>query len=424
MIRVKETGLIALALLLMSIIIIPIPSLTLSINDIIRDDNENVVVDERTGLVVFLNISLSDMLRLAYIVRNVSMPLLEWSRGYNVSLANVIIRLGDEFLERAINESSVNETRAKIYAFVSAVIYAHAPATAHPVLARTIRENVGENFNITNRTVLAIYNRTLELSSLLENAKNIVVNYNLTISDRVRELEIIASGLVNISLTLLNEGFTGRAFGMMIRAYNTYTRAYSFLIKSIFAQILGIRLDPRERLTNRFTHRIVVREILERVIDNLPKVFRERIREKVRNGEIKNWEDLRREVRREIEECRRYIIEKNIDIVSSVLVQIIRLLYYRGDMLNKTLQDAVEQWLSEEGMLVERLGFGRKPIDENKLREYLKDLVRKTYSETGYIGLELLKECINRLESIIRDKTSISVDLDIVLYYISQLRHG
>ncbi len=369
---------------------------------------------------VFNNVTFEQALDLAYTVRNITMPLLNWSSEHNVTLANVILRLGDRLLEKAINESSVNETRAKVFAMVAAIIYGHAPVTAYPVLAKTIRDNLGENNTITNDTVLAVYNKALELRNVLEQAETIAIEYNVSVPSQVNALKIIAEGLLNTSERLLDEGYTVLAFKYVVRAYHVYVIAYGMLVKNAFIVKLNLNIRPDEPLTHRLIVRKIKKEIVERILMRLPRWVRVRVIEKIKSGEVKTWSDLRRVIREEVEKYREMLMNKSIDVTANVMVMIVVYLA-RNPGVNITVQDAINQWLADHGFIK---GFGRfGMIDFGALKQYFKELaynVSKTYNVTG---LELVYKVIQEFEKILSDEIGVDIDLIQVFEQIIASHH-
>ncbi|MEM1877685.1 MAG: hypothetical protein QW669_02300, partial [Desulfurococcaceae archaeon] len=77
----------------------------------IDEQDEKPIVGFELG-----NYTREQLIDLAYTVRNVTKPIIDWSLRYNSTLAARIVANGDYFLNLAINET--NETLAKTYAFV------------------------------------------------------------------------------------------------------------------------------------------------------------------------------------------------------------------------------------------------------------------------------------------------------------------
>jgi len=379
----------------------------------IEEVNVETGVNETERVVVFKNISFNELLQIVYIVRDVAMPMLNWSKQYNVTLADVIIRLGNYFIEKALNESSTNETLAKAHLIVAAIIYSHAPATAYPVLAKTIRENK-ENGTITNTTVYAILERISEIKNIIAQAEAILTENNITIPDVVNGLKTIGEGLENTTRILLERGYVKLAFGTAVKAYHLYVRIYGLLIKLVFIEKLGIRGKPDEPLTYRFVKREL--KVLEKIIDKLPERVRERVQERVRTGDVKSWSDLRRVVREEYERYEEKVLEQNIDTVAQVMVQLIRFIVL-DPRIPREWKQAVLSWLNSKGFIEQGMG-GLPRIDDLRLYGYFRDLARNITLNYGVKGLDLLKKTIEEFSSIIYSETGVRIDIQQVFMTI------
>jgi len=364
-------------------------------------------------VIVYFNTTLEELVKLAYDVRNVSMPIVNWALKYNVTLGEDIIKRGDRFLERALNESSKNSTRALAHAMVAAIIYSHTPVTAQPVLAKVVRENLGENETVTNTTVQAVYSLTLELRDVLGEAKSIAVSLNYSVPDRVKALEITAEGYLNTSRRLLEEGFVKEAFRAVVKAYHTYVLAYSTLLKSMLTR--GLHLGQAEPLTPKLLKREVSREALERIAEKLPKPIRERVRERIRLGDVKDWKGLREAVRAEIEKQKELMNRASIETVAQVMTSLVMYMY-ASPAVAREARNAISTWLEEEGFTTKAGVFKR--VEWQKVREYFRQLAENISRESGVSGLELLSKTIAVFHDLLKQKTGVDIDLQHILTQI------
>jgi len=423
----EKTRLMALALVLVVALATATPVAVLAVENQYRgpDDGgdqgqvEVVEVEEvrpqPLRVIVYFNTTLEKLVKVAYDVRNVSMPIVNWALNYNVTLGEAIIKRGDWFLERALNESSTGSARALAHAMVAAIIYSHAPVTAYPVLARVLRENLGENETITDTTVRAVCNLTLELKSVLSEAENTAVSLGYSVPNVVRVLEIRAESHLNASLKLLEEGFVREAFREALKAYHTYVLAYSKLLKSMLIRGLRLGLSEDEPLTQRLLKREVAREALERVAEKLPRAIRERVMERIRAGEIRDWRGLREAVRAEVEVRREQVVKASVETVAGVMTSLV--MYIRtSPMVPGQVRDAVNEWLRENGFTT-RFGVFER-VDWEKLREYFKQLAGQVSREYGVVGLELLSKTVTVFQEMLRRETGVEVNLQQILAQI------
>jgi len=421
----EKTKLLALVLVMVVVLAIATPVAVVAVEDQYRgpddgsdqDQVEVVEVEEIRPLplkiIVFFNTTLEKLVKLAYDVRNVSMPVVNWALNYNVTLGEAIIRRGDWFLERALNESSSGSARALAHAMVAAIIYSHAPVTAYPVLARVVRENLGENETITNTTVQAVYNLTLEFKNVLSEAESIAVSLNYSVPDAVRVLEIRGESHLNASSRLLEEGFVREAFREALKAYHAYVLAYSKLLKSMLIRGLRLGLSEEEPLTQKLLKREVVKEALERVAEKLLRAIRERVREKIRTGEIRDWRGLREAVRAEVENRREIVVRSSVETVARVMTSLIAYIRMPDPRVPSEVRDAVNQWLDKNGFTT---GFGVfKRVDWDKLHEYFKQLAENVSREYGVVGLELLSKTTAVFQEMLKQEIGVEVNLQQIL---------
>lgn len=419
---IKTLGITLILLLVVSMISLPTSAIARmdEHKDSMREHGKKYFNKTIPRIRVFENISFEEILNLTYTVRDTVMPLINWSSSYNVTLATVLVRLGDMFLERAINVSETNETRAKVYAMIAAIIYGHAPVTAYPVLAKTIRENLSENHTITDTTVIAVYNRTLELKTILGEAKEIAEEHNISIPEKITALEIIAEGLLNTSRELLDEGYVILAFKYTVKAYHLYVIAYGVLVKSIFIQKLKLDIRPDEPLTRKLILRRIKREVLEKILKRLPKWVRERILERIRSGDVKTWHDLKRVIREEVEKYREKLRNKSIEITADIMTMIIIYIAW-NPTVNSTIQDAIWEWLNNHGFVI---GFGRHGIiDRRALKEYFRELALNVSLTYNVTGLELVFKVIVEFENILSEELGIDIDLSQIFTLIISCHH-
>ncbi|MET1160859.1 MAG: hypothetical protein ABWW65_07855 [Thermoprotei archaeon] len=416
----KLFGIVLLALLVTSIIT-AVPVVVFSEED--GEENEaevEVEIELETGdnetekpvLVINETLTFEEILDLAYTVRNISMPILNWSLEHNITLARNIIRLGDKFLERALNISETNATRAKAYAMVAAIIYGHAPVTAYPVLARTIREHVGVNHTIKDETVWAVYNKTVELKQVLQDAIDTALSLNITVPPQVDVLIAIGDGLLNTSKALLDKEYINKAFGFAVRAYHTYVRAYGVLIKSVFIEKLRLGARPEEPLTHRLCMRKLDEKVIGKILEKLPRHVREKVWEKIKRREIKTWKELEKAIREEVKKFRERLMEESVRVVADVLTALVLHVAYRLPPGNET-HDAVWTWLVDHGFTK---GFGHaRVIDIRELRDYMLEFVRSVSTQYNVMGIELLLKAAEELESEIEAEVGTDIHLASIL---------
>jgi len=375
--------------------------------------------EEDTRIIVREPMEFKDMLTLVYNVKNLTMPLLEWSIEHNVTLAKVVVRLAESFLEKAINTSNANETRAKAYAMVAAIIYGHAPVTAYPVLAKTMEENIEANATLSKDVILAVYNKALELRSLLEEAKERAQELNITVPSQVEALESIGDGLLNTSLALINESYVQLAFKYSVKGYHTYVRAYSILVKSVFVTGLRLGVEPDEPITHRIYAKKIKKEVVEEMLEKMPGWLRERVRERIMRGEIKSWTDLKHVIRLEIEEHKEVMKNRSIKVASNVIVGLITYIAYHSP--DDEVSSAIWTWLENHGLVA-----GRGPVKTirmGELKQYIENLVLDISNASDALGIELIFKVVEEIENEIEIDIGVEVDIsDILEHYIE--KHG
>lgn len=401
----KMAGSVLIVLVLLSIVSLP-ASLVLADKEH-GERHEHCTYCREVNITVRFNLTLpfDEALSLAYIVRNVSYPMFEWSLAQNITLAEVLLSRGDYFLEKAINVSSINETRATILALVAATLYSRAPITAYPVLGRTIRDSLGENNTLTNETVLAVIEKAEEIKSLVDEAKNIAEQYNVTPLKIVDFLVADATGKINTSLLLLEEGYLGRALSYAVRAYHEYTRAYSWIIKSVFIEKLN--LGAVARITDRILVRRFNEKIMEKIIEHMPEWVKARIMEKIRKGIIRDIKDLRKHIRLVVELYKERLENITINYIAKTLTSVIIL----GSRLPGPQGQAIREWMRNNGLINKRM-----------LIEHIHSIVVKVHNETNATSIELLRLVLIELEREIEQDTGININLNIILHMIITAR--
>jgi len=326
------------------------------------DGSEDVVVGNGEMNLTIPAVRFEEAVNLAYTIRNLTYELFQWEIGYNVTAANVTLNLGDRFLERALELKDNNTRRAIVFAVVAAIHYGHAPAFTHPVLARVVYGNLGENNTITAGTVNAILSASSRLKSILLNAVDYASsnNYNTTLVTN-----IISKGdnLTQTAQQYLDEGNTTLAFRYAVAGYRTYVRAYSTLVKTVFAQYLKSLdlIKPKKPW------------IPIGLLEKLPAEVRSEIKARIESGELKSIRDVVGEVRKEIQarmEIRKEMEYRQIaNIMASALVR-----------------------LSDHPVLT-RLLLGKQ------LRDYCYEIVKEVAQRTNATGLQLLQLSLQELQN-------------------------
>lgn len=388
----KIAGLILIVLVALSMISVP-ASLVLA-----DEEQEREGEDENITVRFNLAISFSEALDLAYTVRNVSYPMFEWGQAQNITLANMLLKHGDYLLEKAINMSSTNETKATILALAAAAIYSRAPIVAYPVLGKTIRSNLGENHTLTNNTVLAVIGKAKEIKDLVSEAKNISEQFNVTPLRIVDFIVADATGKINTSLQLLEMNYTGRALSYAVRAYHEYIRAYAWVIKSVFIEKLN--LGETQRITEKIIVRKVDRKVMEKLIEHMPGWIKLKIMEKLRKGMIKDIEDLRKHIRLMVETYKERLNNMTANYITKTVVLVI----ITGSTLPGPQGQAIREWR-----------FKHRLNNMWSLYSYIRTIVKNVQNETNATGIDLLKQVLNQLEINIENDTGVHVNLTQIL---------
>jgi len=350
-------GLLALTALVVGML--PIESLQIYADEQASTGSaEDVVVGNGEMNLTIPAVRFEEAVNLAYTIRNITYELFQWEIGYNVTAANVTLNLGDRFLERALELKDNNTWRATVFAVVAAIHYGHAPAFANPVLARVIHENLGENDTITNVTVNAVLSASSQLKSILLSAVDYASsnNYNTTL---VTNMISKGDNLTQTAQQYLDEGNTTLAFRYAVAGYRMYARAYSELVKIVFAQYLRSLdlIKPKKPW------------IPIGLLEKLPAEVRSEIKARIEKGELKSIRDVVGEVKKEvqarIEERREEEYQQVANIMASAL-------------------EKLSNHPALKGM---------------KLRDYCYQIVKDVAQRTNATGLQLLQLSLQELQN-------------------------
>uniref|UniRef100_A0A7C4D7U8 Uncharacterized protein n=1 Tax=Staphylothermus marinus TaxID=2280 RepID=A0A7C4D7U8_STAMA len=356
----------------------------------IDEQDEKPIVGFELG-----NYTREQLIDLAYTVRNVTKPIIDWSLRYNSTLAARIVANGDYFLNLAINET--NETLAKTYAFVAAVTYAHSPVTAYQVLAKTIRANESLDWEIR---VKKFYNLTVEFRNVTLEVKNKAIEFNITLPPIVDIALVYVEGGLNVSGKLIEQGYYKAAFRTLMRTYHLLVKINAIIVRSVFVVKLNLNVNPERPLGPVLARWRIRKEIMLRVCERLPPAVAEEIKSKIERNEIRNWKEFREEVRKRVEEYRDRVINEVFESVVNIVVAVIRFARFSSD--------AVNEWLDKNGFL----GPGGI-LNEEALKTYLMNLTREVYEKHGWRNL--LENVLLELQVRIRNETGKDVDLIIIL---------
>lgn len=356
----------------------------------IDEQDEKPIVGFELG-----NYTREQLIDLAYTVRNVTKPIIDWSLRYNSTLAARIVANGDYFLNLAINET--NETLAKTYAFVAAVTYAHSPVTAYQVLAKTIRANESLDWEIR---VKKFYNLTVEFRNVTLEVKNKAIEFNITLPPIVDIALVYVEGGLNVSGKLIEQGYYKAAFRTLMRTYHLLVKINAIIVRSVFVVKLNLNVNPERPLGPVLARWRIRKEIMLRVCERLPPAVAEEIKSKIERNEIRNWKEFREEVRNRMEEYRDRVINEAFESVVNIVVAVIRFARFSSD--------AVNEWLDKNGFLGPR-GI----LNEEALKTYLMNLTREVYEKHGWRNL--LENVLLELQVRIRNETGKDVDLIIIL---------
>jgi len=350
-------------------------------------ENENIVKDVNVGGEAYglhkTAIDFTEALDLAYTMRNLTYSLLQWEIENNVQVANVSLTRGDFFLGKAIELGENNSQRAIVFAIVAAIHYSHAPAFANPVLAKIIPPTLDENGTLTNATVEAVLNKAVELKGLLEEAIVQVEEWNLTVPQLVYWHIERGDNLTATAEELLETNLT-ESFRHAVGGYRAYIRGFAVLVKSVFAQKIRLAASDYEGLSNRL---IVPRGLKPHLViasERLPAEIRERVREKIEAGEIRNFKELAQYVRNEATQLRERYRAMQIDAVAKILVDFIIKLELRHPVVMRA-------W---------RINNSISNVTE--LYQYCRQLVEEVSKETGSTGLQLLYLSLYELQLRLR----------------------
>ncbi|ADV65364.1 hypothetical protein [Desulfurococcus mucosus] len=347
---VRILGLIALVALLL-----PTASLVVPVA-VAGDSDEVVEAGEGTVNITVPVLSFEDALNLAYTVRNLTYELFQWEISRNVTAANVTLTVGDRFLARALELKDNATRKATVFAVVAAIHYGHAPAFAHPVLARVVKGSLGENGTVTADTVNAVLSASSELKSILLNAVGYAESkgYNTTLAEAW-----IARG-DNATATaqqLLAAGNVTAGFRHAVAGYRMYVKAYSVLVKTVFAQFLRDLGIVRAKAF-----------LPPGLIDKLPVELRSELKARIEKGEVKSIRDVVGEVRKEIQLRAEERREREYRQVASIMAAALA-------KLSRSL-----------------------PLHGRQLYDFCYDIVRDVASRTNATGLQLLQLSLQELQ--------------------------
>ena len=354
------------------------------------------------------NITYDKALQIAYLVRNESMPVLNWALSYNVTLAKIIIEKGNALLSEAEHIASTNQTLAKHLAIKAALIFGLSPATAYIVLQKTINNNLGENRTVTNNTVIAVIRLIDEFKNIVGKAARIAENNSIVLPPELKINAIIAGGQAETALKLLKNGFVKAALAEAIKAYNTLVKSYGLIIISSVAQKLGFQ-HPVDLLT--LIRRVEINPVvIKKVISHLPPVVRERIIAMIKERRIA---EIRIAIHREARIVAEKINHASLDTIAKIATSVVIMASgYPGTAR------AVMKWREENNLL--------NPV---KLYEHIKNITYRLNNVTGATGIKLLDIVLTTVSHEINKATGSHVDLvklfrsTIVMHVLMQHHH-
>ena len=332
---------------------------------------------------------------LAYNVRNVSYPIIEWGIKYNVSIARTILRTGDYFLNLSKREASMNKTPAAVHAVVAAIHYSHAPIIAYPVLSTSLKQYAQQyNYSFT-LVIKCIINKSIELKQILLEAKKIYVELGYTLPPDFMNKTTYIEQQINSTIKLLEENNTVYAYKQAMRTYHDLVVLYGELIKGVFAEALGI--NPTEHVSDRLlVKKVSVRE-LDIVLNKLPQHIREKIAEKIMNKEHVCWKEFEKTMLKVTSEYREKVKEKIIGNVVGMIVSVI----IKASQLQNETGKAIREWRIQNQLM-----------NTIRLREYIGDLVKNVTENYNLTGIQLLEKCLQILSERITKATGVEVDLE------------
>ena len=355
------------------------------------------------------NITYDKALQIAYLVRNESMPVLNWALGYNVTLAKAIIERGNALLSEAERIASTNQTLAKHLAIRASLVFGLSPATAYIVLQKTINSNLGENRTVTNKTVIAVLKLIDEFKNIVGKAAKIAENNSIDLPPELRINAIIANGQAETALKLLKNGFIKAALAESIKAYNTLVKSYGLIIVSSVAQKLGFQ-HPVDLLT--LIRRMEINPVvIKKVISHLPPVVRERIIAMIKERRVT---EIRIAIHREARIVAEKINHASLDTIAKIATSVVIMASgYPGTA------KAVMKWREQNNLM--------NPV---KLYEHVKNITYKLNNVTGATGIKLLDLVLTTISHEINKATGSHVDLvkmfrtTIVMHVLMQHHRG
>ena len=355
------------------------------------------------------NITYDKALQIAYLVRNESMPVLNWALGYNVTLAKAIIERGNALLSEAERIASTNQTLAKHLAIRASLVFGLSPATAYIVLQKTINSNLGDNRTVTNKTVIAVLKLIDEFKNIVGKAAKIAENNSIVLPPELRINAIIANGQAETALKLLKNGFIKAALAESIKAYNTLVKSYGLIIVSSVAQKLGFQ-HPVDLLT--LIRRMEINPVvIKKVISHLPPVVRERIIAMIKERRVT---EIRIAIHREARIVAEKINHASLDTIAKIATSVVIMASgYPGTA------KAVMKWREQNNLM--------NPV---KLYEHVKNITYKLNNVTGATGIKLLDLVLTTISHEINKATGSHVDLvkmfrtTIVMHVLMQHHRG
>ena len=345
---------------------------------------------------VEINASLSydKAILLAYNVRNVSYPIIEWGIKYNVSIARTILRTGDYFLNLSKREASMNKTTAAVHAVVAAIHYSHAPIIAYPILSISLKQYAQQYNHSFTLVIKCIINKSIELKQILLEAKKIYVEQGYTLPPDFMNKTTYIEQQINSTIKLLEENNTVYAYRQAMRTYHDLIVLYGELIKGVFAEALGI--NPKEHVSERLlVKKVPVRE-LDIVLNKLPEHIREKIAEKITNKEHVCWKEFEKTMLKVTSEYREKVKEKIIGNVVGMIVSVI----IKASQLQNETGKAIREWRIQNQLM-----------NTIRLRKYVGDLVKNVTKNYNLTGIQLLEKCLQILSERITKTTGVEVDL-------------
>ncbi|MCD6301768.1 MAG: hypothetical protein J7L82_06865 [Staphylothermus sp.] len=407
--KIMNIGLIALILLS----IIYVPSATIVITADRENQTSNVLEDndggdnasneteseEDIGIEINARIPYDRAIQLAYDVRNVSYPIIEWGMNHNVTIAETILRVGDSFLNRSKSEAAMNKTPAAIHAMVAAIHYSHAPVIAYPVLSTSMKQYAGQHNYTSELITECIINKSKELKEVLLQAVGNYTNLGYELPEGFEDEISIIEQQINEAEELLGNGNVTEAHRQAMRIYHDLVVLYAKLIKAVFAETIGI--NSTERVTPNILRGKALGRELNFILDKLPEHVREKVVEKLKNKEHVHWKEFMGTILEVTNQYREQIREKVMERIVGIIFSVVM----RASQLPGDTGKVIMQWRLKNHLM-----------DALSLRSYIVELVKNVTKENEDLtGIELLKECLRELSEKISLEMGVEVDLEQVL---------